>query len=106
MEEPPGREEAGLGAEEESSAWEVEPESAGGVSVSGAEVSGAEASGSLREAGGEPEVEVESVLEEGAAVHPVRRKHKQKIISFFIAASWEKERGEDFSTPNRRSYMS
>ena len=78
-----------------------------GEELEGVELSGREASGSAEEPPGveEDEGSEEDAPPEPAAwgmLHPVNRKHNKKMINFFIAASWEKQRGEGISTPKFR----
>mgnify|MGYP000743613904 CR=1 FL=1 len=55
--------------------------------------------------GAEPEDPELSEPPAWGAAHPVSRKHSKKIISFFINASWEKQRGEVLHAKNQTAFF-
>ena len=85
-----------VGSWEEEGSSEVSPcseEEDTEPSESGVEGGSSEETDEEAEGGGAEADESSGVLEAGT-LHPLNKKHKKKIINFFIAASWEKQRGE------------
>ena len=85
-----------VGSWEEEGSSEVAPcseEEDTEPSESGVEGGSSEETDEEAEGGGAEADESSGVLEAGT-LHPLNKKHKKKIINFFIAASWEKQRGE------------